>query len=136
MAYSFRDTILLVNGEQIVGFDNGDDIISFQRNEKSVKYVVGGDGRMSPYLGSDRTGTIEFKLLQNSESNKYLYELSRAQESGEFAPVFVQFTDYSQLDLVSGTQGFIESPAPVRRGEAPNAHEWVIVVERLDILEL
>lgn len=132
--YSFLNTILLVNGTPITGFDEGDDVITLDRINDSANSISGVDGEMTVSISADRRGTVVFRLVQTSDSNSYLSGLISSQENGAFVPIFVQFKDTLGGDLGSGTQGFINRPAPMTRGGNANSDEWTITVERLDLL--
>lgn len=134
--FSFLTTSLLVNGVEISGFDEGDDVIQLARRVESFNDKVGADGVMTAYQSSNLSGTVTFRLMQSSDSNKYLSGLMAAQENSLFESVFAQFKDPSTGDVASGTQGYIPKPADMVRGVAPNAQEWIIIVERLDLLHL
>lgn len=134
--YSFLDTLLLVNGVEISGFDEGDDVINLERLNDSAAHKIGTDGEMTVSISADRSGTVTFRLMQSSDSNAYLSGLINAQENGAFVPIFVQFKDTRGNDLGSGTQGYINRPASMTRGTNANGQEWVITVERLDMLHL
>lgn len=134
--YSFLDTLLLVNGVEINGFDEGDDTIILDRINDSAAHKVGTDGEMTVSISADRSGTVVFRLMQTSDSNSYLSGLINAQENGAFVPIFVQMKDVRGGDLGSGTQGYINRPAGMTRGQNANAQEWTITVERLDLLHL
>lgn len=132
--YSFLNTVLLVNGVSIDGFDEGDDVIQLARSVDSGNHKVGTDGEMTVSISADRSGTVVFRLLQSSQSNKYLNALVVAGENGAFVPIFVQFKDIKGGDIGSGTQGYIKRPADMTRGTNANSQEWTIAVERLDLL--
>lgn len=134
--YSFLDTLLLVNGVEISGFDEGDDVIALERLNDSAGHKIGTDGEMTVSISADRSGTVTFRLMQSSDSNAYLSGLINAQENGAFVPIFVQFKDTRGNDLGSGTQGYINRPASMTRGTNANAQEWMVTVERLDLLHL
>ena len=134
--HSFLDTLLLVNGVEIGGFDEGDDVISLERLNDSASHKIGTDGEMTVSISADRSGSVTFRLMQSSDSNAYLSGLINAQENGAFVPIFVQFKDTRGNDLGSGTQGYITRPASMVRGTNANNQEWVIIVERLDLLHL
>lgn len=134
--YSFLNTILLINGIEIQGFDEGDDTINLARLNDSSSHKIGTDGEMTLAISADRSGTATFRLMQSSDSNAYMSALVNAQENGAFIPIFMQFKDTVNSDLASGTQGYITKPADMVRGENPNSQEWVVVVERLDMLHL
>ena len=111
--YSFLNTVLIVNGVEITGFDEGDDVIQLARLGDSASHTIGADGEMTVSLSADRSGEVIFRVMQTSDSNSYLSGLITAQENGAFVPVFVQFKDTSNNDLGSGTQGYIPRPAIV-----------------------
>ncbi len=134
--YSFLDTLLLVNGVEISGFDEGDDVIALERLNDSAAHKIGTDGEMTVSISADRSGTVTFRLMQSSDSNAYLSGLINAQENGAFIPIFVQFKDTRGNDLGSGTQGYINRPASMTRGTNANSQEWMVTVERLDLLHL
>jgi len=133
--YSFLDTTLLVQGVEIEGYDEGDDVIQLARLNDSGTHKIGADGEMTVAISADRSGTITFRVMQTSDSNAFLSGLINAQENGAFVPVFVQFKDIRGNFLGSGTQGYITKPADNAYGTNPNAREWVITVERLDMLD-
>jgi len=132
--YSFLNTILLVNAIPLTGFDEGDDAITLARLNDSSAHKIGVDGEMTVSISADRSGSITFRLMQSSDSNSYLSGLVGAAENGAFVPIFVQFKDTQGGDIGSGTQGYITKPADMVRGENANGQEWVIVVERLDMI--
>lgn len=134
--YSFLDTLLLVNGVEMSGYDEGDDVITLDRLNDSASHKVGTDGEMTVSISADRSGTVTFSLMQTSDSNLYLSGLVTGMENGAFVPIFVQFKDTRGGDIGSGTQGYIQKPATMSRGQNANAQEWTVVVERLDMLHL
>ena len=134
--YSFLNTTLLVNGVEITGFDEGDDAIELARINDSSSHKIGADGEMSVSISADRSGTVTFRLMQTSDSNLYLSALVSAAENGAFIPIFVQFKDTQGGDIGSGTQGYIPRPATMTRGTGVNNQEWMVTVERLDLLHL
>lgn len=132
--YSWLNTVMLVNGVEIGGWDEGDDVITLERLNDSAAHKVGVDGEMTLSISADRSGVARFRLMQTSDSNEFLSGLISAQENGAFVPIFVQFKDVKGGDFGSGTQGYIPRPAPMVRGQNANNQEWSIVVERLDMI--
>ena len=132
--YSFLNTIVLVQGFEIIEWDEGDDVINIERREDSAIDVVGADGTMTVAISADKSGVMSFRLQQTSPSNATLDALINAQENGAFVPIFVQFKDTEGNDLASGTQGYIRKKPALTRGRGHNGQLWEIVVERLDML--
>lgn len=134
--YSFADTIMIVNGIEIVGWDEGDDVIDIERRTDSASDKVGAGGEMMVSISADRSGSFKFKLLQTSSSNAYLLGLCALQQASGalFVPCVCLFKDTYRNDLASGGAGYIVKPAGVKRGAKAGTQEWQINVERLDQL--
>lgn len=133
--YSFQDTIMVVNGVEITGWADGDDVIDIERRSDSITDKIGADGGMMISVGTDKSGSVKFKLMQTSPSNAYLTGLIALQEASgsTFVPCFLLFRDTYRQDLATGTQGYIKKPAKMTRGAQGNTQEWEIIVERLDL---
>jgi hypothetical protein len=135
-AYSFQNTVVIVNGVEITGWADGDDVIEIKRRVDSASDKVGAGGNMMVSISADKSGEITFKLQQTSSSNKYLNGLLQLQEAAgaQFTPVTVLFQDTYRQDMATGTVGYVKKPADLGRGAQGNTQEWTIVVERLDLI--
>ncbi len=134
--YSFKDTIMVVNGLEITGWDEGDDVIAISRRADSATDKMGAGGEMMVSISADRSGSIKIKLQQTSSSNKYLMGLMALQEAGgsSFVPIAAMFQDTYRNDLAAGTSGYLRKPPDMNRGAAAGTQEWEVIVERLDLL--
>lgn len=134
--YSFVDTILSVNGVEIVGWDEGDDVIQMKRRNDAASDKVGAAGDMLVALSADKSGEITFKLLQASPSNAFLFDVAGRQEGGNllFVPLYIRFFDTYRQDIGVGSGGYVKKLPDFVRGQNSNTSEWVVVVERLDLL--
>ncbi len=135
-AYSFLNTILLVNGVEITGWAKGDDVIKITRRTDSASDEMGAGGNMMVSISADKSGEVAIKLQQTSASNKFLMSLIANQEAGahRFAPVQVMFQDTFRNDLAVGTKGYMKKPSDLTRGQQGGNNEWVFVIESLDML--
>lgn len=133
--YSFLDTVMLVNGNEITSWAEGDDVIQAKRLSDSTSHTIGADGKMMISISADKSGEVTFKLQQTSPSNRFLNKLLQLQEAAgsRFEPVSVMFKDTYRQDLASGTIGYIKKPADMVRGTKAQNQEWTIIVERLDM---
>lgn len=131
--YSFLNTVVVVNGVEITGWSEGDDVIDIKRLVDSATHKVGAAGDMMVSLSADRSGEFMFKLQALSSSNAYLESLLALQENGAdtFQPISVLFQDTFRNDLGQASAGYIKKPADVKRGATAGEMEWVVVVERL-----
>jgi len=134
-SYSFANVSLSINGVEIVDWAEGDDLINCARREQAVMDVVGADGKMTPVVMANKSGTVTFTLKQNSTSCRYLYDICAAYQAdtATFIPVNIQMTDVKLDDKANGTQGYISKPADMVRGANLGTAEWEIVVEDLDL---
>lgn len=132
--YSFGKTILLINGVQVTGYDEGDDVITMRRINDNSSHILSADGVMTVSFSPDRSGEIIFRVNQASDINGLLSSLVTAQEQNVLVPITVQFTDLNGNDIVSATEGYIPRPADMTRGLNSQSQEWRIVVEKLVIL--
>lgn len=134
--YSFSNTVMLINGVEITGWSDGDDVIKIARRADSATDKVGADGSMVVSISADKSGEFTFKLQQTSSANKFLLGLCALQEGGAktFVPVNCLFQDTYRNDLATGTVGYIKKPADLNRGANASDQEWTIVTERLDLL--
>jgi hypothetical protein len=134
--YSFLNTVLLINGVEITGFADGDDVIDMKRRTDSASDKIGADGNMMVSLSADYSGEVAIKLNQVSPSNKYLTKLLNLQEGRgvRFKPIQILFQDTYRNDVGAGSLGYIKKPADMVRGANGQVVEWSFVVERLDLL--
>lgn len=132
--YSFGKTILLINGVQVTGYDEGDDVITMRRLNDNSQHIISADGVMTVSFSPDRSGEILFRVNQASDINGLLSSLVTAQEQNVLVPITVQFTDLNGNDIVSSTEGYIPRPADMIRGLNSQSQEWRIIVEKLVIL--
>lgn len=134
--YSFQNTVMLVNGVEITGWADGDDVINIARRTDSASDKIGAGGNMMVSISADKSGEITFKLQMTSSSNKFLSALIALQEAGaaKFVPVTILFQDTFRKDLATGTIGYLKKPSDLTRGAQAGNTEWTCVVERLDML--
>ncbi|TXG97750.1 MAG: DUF3277 family protein [Nevskiaceae bacterium] len=134
--YSFLDTVMIVNGVEIVGWDEGDDVITITRLNDSISHKVGAAGEMMISVSGDKSGSFKFKLQQTSSSNAMLSAMLALQEAAgsDFVATNCLFQDTYRQDLAIGTVGYIKKPADMTRGKQGQTQEWEIITERLDLL--
>lgn len=141
-AVSFKNFHVLVSAPPVVpaslvgGYADGDDVAMMERREDSATDVVGADGQMSVSISTDKSGSMKFKLMQTSKTNRVFNTICNLQEGGPttFAPIFVVAQDTYRQDMATGTFGYLKKKPPMTRGKKANEQEWEIVVERLDLV--
>lgn len=135
--YSFANTVMLINGVEVTGWAEGDDVIQVKRLSDSASHKIGADGKMVVSLSTNKSGEFTFKLMQTSPTNAYLCGLMALQENADgnlFIPINCLFQDTLRQDLATGTVGYLKRPADMSRGAQAQTQEWTVVTERLDFL--
>jgi hypothetical protein len=133
--YSFANTVVIINGVEITGWSEGDDVIDIKRLADSATHKVGAAGDMMVSLSADRSGEFTFKLQALSSSNSYLESLVSQQEAGAatFQPISVLFQDTFRNDMGQASAGYIKKLSDLKRGATAGEHEWTVVVETLQL---
>lgn len=134
--YSFLNTVVLINGVEITGAAEGDDVIEIARRTDAASDQIGAGGNMMVSLSADKSGTVKFKLQATSSSNGFLSKLCGQQDGGSdsFVPISIKFQDTYRQDTAEGTVGYVKKHADIKRGATAGEQEWEVVVERLDML--
>jgi hypothetical protein len=135
--YSFADVIVLINGVEITGWADGDDVITVEQGADSASSVIGAAGEMFATLSTDRSATFSFTLKQTSPSNKFLLQLHDRMQGGNktFVPVNIKFQDMYRQDMGIGSAGYIvRRPNQVRGANAQSNNQWQIRVENYQLV--
>ena len=132
-SYAFQNSTLIIDDIIITGRASGDDTVVIEKNEDDWTQFIGNDGDPMNILSANESGTITFKLMQNSPENKSLSELRKKKrvEGGSFDCSFNTNTDDgSGVDAVGST--CVIKTKPVRTfGAGQNFVEYTILCGRL-----
>lgn len=132
--YGFGNVTAVLDAEhEVTGYGAGDDVITAERAEDGASHVMGADGSMAVAISANKSGTVTFKLLQTSSSNRYLLQRYAAQEAGakSFVPLNLNVKDVHRLDVIVGVAGYLKKLPAVKRGEKPTEQEWAITFQQL-----
>jgi len=132
--FSFGNITAVLDAiHEVTGYGSGDDTISAERATDGATHVMGADGSMAVAISTDKSGTVTFKLLQTSSSNRYLLQRYAAQEAGpgSFVPVNLNVKDVHRQDVIIGIAGYLKKLPAVKRGEKVTEQEWAIVFQQL-----
>lgn len=140
--YSFYNVDLLIDGQPVTGFSDSNTIITAARSREVHNKIVDARGKVVVNTIADKSGTITFGILQNSDWNSILRsKLDQTQSVGlsgnasTFIPVQVMMSDKMGGTKVTGTNGWISAHPTLVRGSGINTNQWVIDVERLTFVE-
>jgi len=124
-SYDFKQVSLIYGGRQITGFAEGT-AIDVERDTDAFSLTVGADGEAMRSKSNNKSGTVTFRLLQASESNRILSELALADENGTGGPLPLLIKDGSGSDLHADDQAYIQKLAQASYGNEANEREWII----------
>lgn len=133
--YSMGSVTAVINAEhEITGYASGDDVITAERAEDGVSDIIGADGSMAIAVSMNRSGSVKFKILQTSSSNRYLLQQYMQQENGAktFVPINLNVKDVNRQDVIIGLGGYLKKLPVIKRGEKPNEQEWEIRFQQLN----
>ena len=131
--YSFADHSLIINGTEIKGFDQGNQVIRAEKRTNTFSDVVGIGGEMIAYKSADNTGVFSVLLGMKSPYNGFLSGLHLKQKMGAFSGIEIMFRS-DQGGKVTGHRAYIVNSSTISRGDGNNAQEWVFVCENYNDL--
>lgn len=130
--YAFEKVICIVGGAPVVGFFEGDDVITVARNVPDFSMQMGAGGDGLAVQAADQSGTITLKLLQTSPSNAALGLVLEQNKRGVFIPLpFVLKDAGTNVQLVTAAQCVIVKPADQIYGANGTVREWQLIAEKL-----
>jgi hypothetical protein len=128
--YDWRKCHVLIDGVKVTGWAAGDDVFGIERRSPNATDEMGADGKMTVSMSADKSVKVDLKLAQTSPMNAILAKVAKAGDSLEtFVPVTVTFADSYRMDGAQTTLGYVEKPAPLKRGAKANNVEWTLILE-------
>jgi hypothetical protein len=114
-----------------------DSMIKYTFNSDLTAEAVGADGFLATTMTSDRTGTVEIELAQNSPTNIILSSVFVAQEA-QLKLVKLPFitVDPSGAALCIALGAYIKAAPQVSFGANQNNRIWTFYAEKLQFLDL
>lgn len=105
---------VIIGTVPLTGFSDGDSITATRTSDLFFKRT-GLDGSTGRAKGTDKSGTIEVRLLQTSAANDALSALLNMDSLGlEGDAVFpISVVDMSGRTVISGSDCWIQTPPPV-----------------------
>lgn len=136
--YSFYSVDLLIDGVPLTGFSDGNAILSAGYNSPQQGHVIGARGEMVVTTTRNRSGRINFTLLQTSDWNQILTERTllnvNTGTSGNnalFVPIQALVNDKMGNTMITGVNGYSPTVPPVVRGTNVNVVNWTLMFEEV-----
>ena len=115
----------------VTGFANNSTIDAAYAGDAFTKHIGAKGGDDAAFaVNNDHSGTIKFKLMSTSESNKTLVALYNNRT--EFSAYIVDGNDISKSEC-GGDSCILQKPADYSRGEEIQSPEYTIGVLNLKI---
>lgn len=119
--FSFNNVSVLVDGDSISGFAEGDDPVMFTYNKPATNMTVGVDAFAAFSEVVDRSGTITLKVMPGSPAQAVL---ENKLATGGIFPISV--TDTGTGEGGMSVECLINEPGDTVFGENSTAREWTI----------
>lgn len=127
-AYAFKNVAAAIDGQQVIGFWDGDDSVVVSQGSDAGTGLVGADGSGIFSISSDASATITFRLQPTSPAHRLLSQkLKRQQALGSVGSAFpVVVIDSGTGEGGSADKCFIASRPTDSKGKAATVREWVL----------
>jgi hypothetical protein len=127
--YSFANTVLTIDGRRVIGFGEGDDVISIEPTTELGTSIVGADGSALLSITADQSATLTLKLVHHSPFNDFLWNKVKRMRLGETGPGImfaIGFSDPSTGDGGGCTQAVVKTVPTLTAGANATEREWAI----------
>ena len=126
-SYSFKDIICLIDGIEMTGAADGDDIITIAPRSDVTNTVVGAGGDAVTSLIADDSIDITLNLLGTTYFNTFLQNIVTTQRSlGFILPIVFFLKDVGGLDLVQADAATIFKRPTQTHGVNIGKRVWVL----------
>lgn len=127
-AYSMVNVVATVDRRPVIGFWDGDDAVSVDRNADRGTGLVGADGSGIFSITADKSAAITLRLQHTSPTHRLLHQKLKQQQAR--GALFKGFS-FSVKDLASGEGGssdrvFIQAAPSDGKGVNATVREWVL----------
>ncbi len=128
-AYSFKNVSATLDGQNVIGFWDGDDAVTIEPLTEEGAMMVGADGSSIFSQSANEGATITLRLQHTSPAHRLLTQKRLRQRA---RGVRVVGFPISIIDVDSGEGGssdqvFIQSAPTDSKGVAAGVREWVLV---------
>lgn len=128
--YDPKQILIIFGGVQITGFADGT-FVTVRRNADMWSLQMGTDGEGTRSKSNDKSGQIEFTLMQSSQSNVFLSNMALADELGNagIAPAMVK--DNLGSSLHAAEQAYVKKIADAEYAKEAGPRTWIIETDNL-----
>ncbi|PHP66549.1 hypothetical protein CSC94_12735 [Zhengella mangrovi] len=129
--YSAKSVQVSLDGRDVRGLWDGDDVVMVERSSDRGTPVVGADGSTIFSTSADESAVITLKLQHTSPAHAYLRSLERAMTAGRTRKFPVSIRDTESGEGGSAAECVIQSVPSVNSGSAnASEREWKLFAGR------
>lgn len=128
-AYSFNNVAVVVDGQNVVGFWDGDDAVTIEPLSEVGTMLVGADGSSIFSQTANEGATITLRLQHTSPTHRLLHQKwARQKAKGVRTRGFpLSVTDVDSGEGGATDQVFIQAAPTDSKGISAVTREWVLV---------
>lgn len=123
--YSFKNVTLTIDNRKVIGFWEGDDAITVERDTDLGTPKVGADGASVVSVTADQSAKLTIKLMPNSAMNQYLEQRVKIMRAGGQAVLAIALRDTSNGEGGGCTAAVIIKEPSKSYGAEADGREWV-----------
>jgi len=124
--YSFENVEMTIDNREVVGFWEGDDVVSIARETDVGTVTRGADGANAVSVTADQSATLTLRLQPNSAMNQYLEQRVKLLRMGSQRYLQVAVRDSTSGEGGGCTAAIIIREPSVAFGTSISVREWVI----------
>jgi len=93
--YSFDNVVVTIDGREVIGLWEGDDVVALERPTDLGSALTGADGASVVSITADQSATLTIKLQPNSAMNAYFEQCVKRMRMGSQRLIAVAVRDTS-----------------------------------------
>jgi hypothetical protein len=123
---------IIFGGKIISGFADGS-FITMRRNDQAFNLKVGTDGKGTRVKSNNRSGQVQFNLMQSSPSNDDLSAIAQADEltNAGVNPLYIK--DGTGTTIAAAVTAWIQKLPDTEFSNEATQRQWIIETDNLEL---
>lgn len=122
--YDFRNVVVTIDGRQVVGLWEGDDVVLVERPTDLGSALTGADGASVVSVSADQSATVTIKLQPNSAMNQYLAQAAKRMRMGSQRLIVISVRDTTTGEGGGCSAAVVIREPPKSWGATATEREW------------
>lgn len=125
--YSAADITATLDGRQIIGFDEGDNVLEVAPVTNRSEIRVGATGSSIISVSTNRAARITLRLMHNSATHRLLSQKNAQMLSGVRRPFSFSYKEVGSGEGGAASRCMIEQAPTKSHGLNATVREWILV---------